>query len=105
MANTGIGCTVVAFLRAKPGKRDELRQVLEGFVAPTRAEEGCINYDLHVSDDDPDLFVFYENWRSKQDLEQHLRKPHLVPLHERGAELLAGEPEIRLVTMLSPYGR
>jgi quinol monooxygenase YgiN len=100
-----IGCTVVAYLRARPGRRAELRRVLEGFVAPTRAEEGCVDYHLHISDDDPDLFVFYENWRSKRDLDEHLAKPHLTPLRERGRELLAGEPEIRLVTMLSPYGR
>ena len=32
-----IGCTVLGILRAKPGKRDELRAILEGFV--TFAEE------------------------------------------------------------------
>jgi quinol monooxygenase YgiN len=100
-----IGCTIVAFLRAKPGKRDELREVLEGFVAPTREEEGCVDYHLHASDDDPDLFMFYENWRSRKDLDDHLGKPHLTPLRERGEELLATPVEIRSYTMLSPYDR
>ncbi len=71
-----IGCTVIGILRAKPEKRDELRAVLEAFVAPTRQEEGCVDYHLHVSDTDPNLFMFYENWRSRADLDHHLTLPH-----------------------------
>src|SRR5689334_4989008 len=100
-----IGCTVIGILRAKPGKSDELRAILEGFVAPTRRKQGCIDYHLHISDADPDLFMFYENWRSRQDLEAHLKMPYLAILGERRHELLAGEVEIQPYTMLSPYGR
>jgi quinol monooxygenase YgiN len=100
-----IGCTVIGILRAKPEKRDELRAILEGFVAPTRREEGCVDYHLHVSDTDPNLFMFYENWRSRADLDHHLTLPHLAPLRERSGELLAAEVEIIPYTMLSLYGR
>jgi quinol monooxygenase YgiN len=100
-----IGCTVIGILRAKPEKRDELRAILEGFVAPTRREEGCVDYHLHVSDTDPNLFMFYENWRSRADLDHHLTLPHLAPIRERSGELLAAEVEIIPYTMLSLYGR
>ena len=100
-----IGCTVIGILRAKPEKRDELRALLEGFVAPTRREEGCVDYHLHVSDTDPNLFMFYENWRSRADLDHHLTLPHLAPIRERSGELLAAEVEIIPYTMLSLYGR
>ena len=43
--------TVIAFHRAKPGKEDDLREALLSLCDPTRAEKGCINYDLHVSAD------------------------------------------------------
>jgi quinol monooxygenase YgiN len=46
---------LVAFLRAQPGKGDELGSRLEDLVAPTRSEPGNINYDLHRSNEDPDL--------------------------------------------------
>ena len=58
------GCTLIAYLHAKPEKRDELLKVLHSFVKPSRAEPACVDYHLHVSNDDPNLFVFYENWRS-----------------------------------------
>jgi quinol monooxygenase YgiN len=41
--------TVIAHVRAKPGQESRVRQLLEGLLAPTRAEAGCINYDLHQS--------------------------------------------------------
>ena len=100
-----IGCTVIGILRAKPEKRNELRAILEAFVAPTRQEEGCVDYHLHVSDTDPNLFMFYENWRSRADLDHHLTLPHLAPIRELGGELLAAEVEIVPYTMLSPYDR
>jgi quinol monooxygenase YgiN len=100
-----IGCTVMGVLRARPEKREELLEILRGFVAPTRREEGCVDYHLHVSDTDPNLFMFYENWRSRADLDHHLTLPHLAPIRERSGELLAAEVEIIPYTMLSLYGR
>src|SRR5689334_15311839 len=41
--------TVVAELVAKPGMEEDLRRELMKIVEPTRNEDGCIQYDLHVS--------------------------------------------------------
>jgi len=100
-----IGCTLIGILRAKPEAREELLGILRGFVAPTREETGCVDYHLHVSDEDPNLFMFYENWRSREDLTQHLAMPYLAPIRERAQELLAADVEMKFYTMLSPYGR
>jgi quinol monooxygenase YgiN len=47
-----------AFLQCRPEKCDELLITLREIVKPTRTEEGCIDYHLHVSDDDPNQFHF-----------------------------------------------
>ena len=60
--------TVVATFHAKPGQEAELKKALIALVAPTRQEKGCLNYDLHVSAEDPTKFLFHENWTSKADL-------------------------------------
>lgn len=52
------GLTLIAILHGKPEKRDDLLATLREFVKPTRAEEGCVEYHLHVSDDDPNKFFF-----------------------------------------------
>ena len=36
-----------AIMRAKDGKSDELRKALHSLVNPTRAESGCIAYNLY----------------------------------------------------------
>jgi quinol monooxygenase YgiN len=86
--------TVIAHIRAKPGQESRVRQVLQGLVSPTRAEAGCINYDLHQSQTDPALFVFYENWASEAHLDAHSKSPHIQSFRKVAGEILAGLVEI-----------
>ena len=69
--------TVVAWIRASEGAEDEVRETLLSIVPPTLEEEGCVDYQLHVVDDDPGLFYFVEHWRSRDDLDAHLSTPHV----------------------------
>lgn len=85
---------VVAQMRAKPGQELRLRQELERLLTPTRAEKGCIHYDLHQSRNDAALFMFHENWASEADLDAHLRSPHLQALRKLMPELVDGQIEI-----------
>ncbi len=86
--------TVIAHIRAKPGQESRVRQVLQGLVSPTRAEPGCINYDLHQSQTDPALFLFYENWTSEAHLDAHSKSPHIQSFRKIAGEILAGPVEI-----------
>jgi quinol monooxygenase YgiN len=88
--------TVVAVLVAKHGLEAKVREELELLLAPTRKEEGCLNYDLHHSVDDSTRFMFHENWRSKQDLDAHLASAHLVRFQGLAGELFAEAPQITL---------
>jgi len=64
--------TLVAYLKPRPGKEAETRELLLSLVGPTREEAGCIDYHLHRSNTEPCVFLFYENWRSQKDLDDHL---------------------------------
>ncbi|MEA3537177.1 putative quinol monooxygenase [Rhizobium sp. CC-YZS058] len=91
--------TIIGTVTARPDCRDELEAILSRQVAPTRSEAGCINYDFHVDAADACVFVFYENWRSQEDLDQHMKMPHLVPLLSEMDRLLAKPIEIRHLRM------
>ena len=80
--------TVIARMRAKAGKEQELREALEALVEPTTREKGYVNYDLHQGVEDPRWFFFYENWDSAADLDAHLQAPHLVEFAGRLDEFL-----------------
>jgi quinol monooxygenase YgiN len=63
----------VVCIKAKPEKESRVKQELIKILAPTRAEPGYINFDLHQSTDNPSLFRFYENWVSEVDQMPYLR--------------------------------
>ena len=86
--------TVVATFQARPGKEAELKKALISLVTPTRKEAGCLNYDLHVSAEDPTKFLFHENWTSKAHLDAHLKNTHIQVLMSRLEELCVGMPEL-----------
>jgi quinol monooxygenase YgiN len=93
--------TVVARIKAKPGMEEKVRQELMSLVTPTRSEPGCINYDLHQSPDDTSVFLFYENWVSKEDLDKHLDMPYLKAWREKSEDLLAEPVDMTLWEMIS----
>ena len=88
--------TVVATFQAKPGKAGELKKSLLALVEPTRREAGCLNYDLHQLPEDPDKFLFHENWTSRAQLDAHLNNTHIQNLLPRLGELCVGRPEIKI---------
>lgn len=93
--------TVIARARAKAGLEEQVRQEITALIAPTRAEPGCINYDLHQSAADPALFMLYENWVSMEALEEHLAMPYLEAFKAKAPQLLAEPIEITLWEMIS----
>ena len=70
--------TIVASIRAVAGHEELVRSELEKLVEPTRAEAGCIRYDLHRDDDDPANFLFHENRESRELRQTHMDAAHLA---------------------------
>lgn len=99
MANQKV--TVVARIKAKKGMEAAVRQELMALISPSRADQGCINYDLHQAKDDPSVFLFYENWESKASLDSHLGTPHLKAFIGKAEGLLAEPIDISLWEMIS----
>lgn len=53
--------SIIAVLKAKPGKIDALKQALQALLLPTRREEGNIEYALFQLRDTPDVFYVRES--------------------------------------------
>ena len=80
--------SVIAYMRAKPGKEQDLRQALEGLVGPSSKEAGFVNYDLHEAIDDPAFFALYENWETVELHDAHMGTPHRQEFGSRLGDLL-----------------
>ena len=62
---------VVATVTAQPGKAVELKAALQTLVPVAKTEQGFVQYDLHVSNDDAGEFLFYEIWDDEAALQLH----------------------------------
>ncbi|MCZ4279687.1 putative quinol monooxygenase [Kiloniella laminariae] len=70
--------TIIANIQVKRDKLDLVKAELQKLIPITRAEKGCLQYDLHQDNDDPCHFVFVENWTSRALWQDHMQAPHLA---------------------------
>lgn len=101
MANT---LTVIAKIRAAKGKGDALAALLAEQVAAVRAAEpGCLVYRPHRATNDPDLFIFYEQYQDDAAFDAHRRAPHLAAFRERREQegLTEGAAEVEIYRSLT----
>jgi quinol monooxygenase YgiN len=69
--------TAVTFIRGIEGRGEELEAHLFSLSAPTRAEPGCVMYDLYRSPAVKEHFMRLEVWASAAALEAHKATPHV----------------------------
>ena len=69
--------TIIASITAKPEKAGLVKGALVKLIDTTRAEKGCLQYDLHQDNDNPAHFMFYENWESRELWQAHMNTRHL----------------------------
>ena len=74
--------TIVAILQALPDHEDAVAEALIACIEPTLAEDGCLQYDLHRDNTTPGLFLFYENWASREQWQVHMESDHLKTMKE-----------------------
>lgn len=72
----------VATFRAKPGKANALCKALSALLEPTRGEPGCLNYTLHQSLNNPDVFTMLERFTDKNAFETHRNESYTTHFRE-----------------------
>lgn len=70
--------TIVATIKAHPNSVERVKAELEKLIPTTLAEPGCLQYDLHQDNDNPELFLFYENWESRTTWQDHMNAAHIT---------------------------
>ncbi len=70
--------TIVANIIAKQDKIELVQSELLKLIETTRAEKGCINYDLHQDNENPAHFLFFENWETRELWQDHMGNTHLA---------------------------
>lgn len=97
---TGQGLRVVAHIRAKAGKEEDLKRLLLGLTEPTRKEAGCREYQLYQNNDDPQDLAFVEEWESDAALDAHLQTAHITSALAILPALTEAAPDIRRYSLV-----
>jgi quinol monooxygenase YgiN len=93
---------VIARSVARRGRENQLRELLQGMLAPTRAESGCKLYELYESNENG-RFYFYEIWESQAALDQHADSAHFRHLQQTVGELIQEPFEVNVLERI-PIG-
>ncbi|MBS3905009.1 MAG: antibiotic biosynthesis monooxygenase [Simkania sp.] len=72
----------LSYFQAKPQYRDVLILELLKLVESTRAERGCIYYELFLDNEDPNFLIVAEKFVNQQALDDHEKKPYIVSFVE-----------------------
>ncbi|KAA0997239.1 antibiotic biosynthesis monooxygenase [Pseudomonas sp. ANT_J12] len=88
--------------KTRPEKAEAFEALFRAYVAPSRAEPGCIEYHMLRDQQDPTLFIFYEIWESQAHLDVHSNLPHMKQFREQRMNFLERDFDIRAIEMLSP---
>ena len=84
-------------------KRREVLQTVKAILGPIRRERGCISCNCYMDVEDERILFFEEEWKTREDLDNHLRSDHFGVLN--GAmRLLRAEPVIRFNTVAATAG-
>ena len=70
--------TIVARIEAYPDHTERVKIELLKLIAPTLAETGCLQYDLHQDNDNPSVFLFFERWENRELWRAHMENTHVA---------------------------
>ncbi|MCX7008651.1 MAG: putative quinol monooxygenase [Kiritimatiellaeota bacterium] len=83
-----------ARLQVKAEKVDEFIAAAKPCIAASRAEPGCISYTLLQDPSDKTAFLFFEEWKNQQAIDEHFGTPHFKAFGAQLKDFLNGKPVI-----------
>jgi len=93
--------SVVAEVRAKPGKEIELRAATLPLVALVRSDPKNLVYFLQENRESPGHFIFYEVFANQADFESHNAMPYVKDWFAKLPELADGGVKVMKMEILA----
>ena len=72
----------IEYFQAKPGCREKLLASLLNLLKPTRAEKGCLQYDLIQDDKNPELIIMLVKFENKLQMQNHENQDYIKAFAE-----------------------
>jgi quinol monooxygenase YgiN len=85
---------VVGRVRTDDEKRESMIDVAQTVARASREEAGCINYRIYEDTEQPNEFVFVEEWADDAALQSHFATPHIAQFMGAITDTLVAPPEV-----------
>ena len=92
--------TILATVEAKPEVAHEVEAALKKMIKPTRAEAGCVRYELFRSKEKTGTFHLLETYADDEALGKHRALPHFAEVVANLADKLASDLQIQNLSTL-----
>ena len=76
-------------ITTRPGLGHRQVEAFARLAPVVRAEDGCIQYDLHAVEREPDRFLLLEQWESEAALDAHDATAHMAAQDATNGEFRA----------------
>jgi quinol monooxygenase YgiN len=80
----------------KPESREDFLAAACDVIAQTRREPGSLGYSCYEDIAERNVFIFYEEWRAKEDIDAHLAQPYTQALLAAAAQWVTAPPAMTL---------
>ena len=86
--------SLFATITPKPEHYHDALTALQGIIQQTRAETGCLRFELNTDQGHDTNLYLVEHWTSPQALDDHYAQPYTVAVFNAYQNWLAGAPQI-----------
>ena len=83
--------------------RTSITRTLRSLIEPIGYETGCISCRLYREPKNPDVLTWVEEWRTREDLDRHLRSQRFTKILA-ALDMADAEPEVRFDTVVETVG-
>lgn len=95
--------TATLRINASEAKKAEIIRLLRSLIEPTRVETGCLGCRLYQEVNDGNALSWVEEWKTQQNLEQHLKSAQYAKILA-ALEMSDAQPEVRFDTVAETHG-
>ena len=83
-------------IEAKPDALNEVSRLSLEHVKRSRGEPGCISHSVQRDVENPNRFIFFEQWQDMHALQTHFAVPESQGFVTSVTELAVSAPEIKI---------
>ena len=88
--------------QAKPEHRVELSRRLLEMVELSNQEEGCLFYNLHIDQENPNTFYFLEAWKDQAAFDFHASTDYVKAINADAIAMTSSPSRVEFMHKIAP---